>query len=335
MGTMGHDHHERPAATVRALNQFREVSAARSWRLLAATVLLELACQLAILAIEPWPLKIPTVLLAALVNTRLFIFYHDYLHGSLLRDSVPARWLMTAVGGYLLTVPSVWRYAHDHHHQHNGKLSGWFIGEFPLVDCETWASMPPKSQRLYKIARHPLTVVFGYLFLLIARHSISAVVANPKRDWPALVALGVHLALTAGLWAAVGWEVAVFNVVLPLAITGAIGSTLFYVQHNSPRVLYRGGKDWNYHYAALHSTTMLDMPAIMHWFTGNIGYHHVHHMNHLVPFYRLPEAMAAIPDLQHPVRLHLRDIPRCFAVDLWDSARSRMVSFREAAGHGR
>lgn len=317
------------AGLVRALNRYREVSAGKSWRLLGTTLALILVCQAAVVLIEPWPFKIPAALLTALMNVRLFIFYHDHLHGALLRDSVVARWLMAAVGGYMLTVPAVWRYAHDHHHQHNGKLSGWFIGEFPLVDCETWESMPPRTRRLYRLARHPLTVVLGYVFLLVGRHSIAAAVTNPKRDWTALLALAVHFVLLAGLWRLVGWDVAVFNLLLPIVVAGGIGSVLFYVQHNSPDVHYKGGRDWSYHYSALHSSTMLDMPAVMHWFTGNIGYHHVHHMNHLVPFYRLPEAMAALPELQHPVRLSLRDVPRCFAVDLWDAAAGRMVSFAD------
>ena len=70
----------------------------------------------------------------------------------------------------------------------------------------------------------------------------------------------------------------------------------------------------------------------MHWFTGNIGYHHVHHLSARVPFYRLPEAMSAIPELQNPptTSLHPREIRRCLALKLWDPRRNRLIGFSEA-----
>jgi omega-6 fatty acid desaturase (delta-12 desaturase) len=69
----------------------------------------------------------------------------------------------------------------------------------------------------------------------------------------------------------------------------------------------------------------------MHWFTGNIGYHHVHHVNSLIPFYSLPAAMAAIPELQHPVTtsLHPRDILACFRANLWDETNQCVVRYRD------
>jgi len=90
---------------------------------------------------------------------------------------------------------------------------------------------------------------------------------------------------------------------------------------------------WTFYRAALESSSYMRMNKVMQWFTGNIGYHHIHHLNVHIPFYRLPEAMAAIPELQAPATTTLasRDIVACFRSSLWDQERQRMVSYREAA----
>ncbi|TMA32235.1 MAG: hypothetical protein E6J87_13480 [Deltaproteobacteria bacterium] len=92
----------------------------------------------------------------------------------------------------------------------------------------------------------------------------------------------------------------------------------------------QGRADWNFIYAALHSSSYTAMSPVLRWFTGNIGYHHVHHLNAHIPFYRLPEAMSAIRELRatQPIRLSPRDIYRCFRLKLWDPKKDRMVSFR-------
>ena len=81
------------------------------------------------------------------------------------------------------------------------------------------------------------------------------------------------------------------------------------------------------------SSSFLKLGPIMRWVTGNIGYHHVHHMNPHIPFYRLPEALAAIVELRPSAVTSLgpRDILACFAQNLWDTSTQRMVSYREAA----
>src|SRR5262249_34533146 len=102
-----------------------------------------------------------------------------------------------------------------------------------------------------------------------------------------------------------------------------------YSQHNFPGVQLRGRGDWDFVHAALHSSSYTAMGPVLRWFTGNIGYHHVHHLNARIPFYRLPEAMSSIRELQfaQPIRLNPRDIYRCFQLKLWDPEQDRMVPF--------
>ena len=134
---------------------------------------------------------------------------------------------------------------------------------------------------------------------------------------------------------AFGWLDAVCLCVAPLVVSHALGSYLFYVQHNFVDVKLRARNDWDYTHAALESSSMLVMSPLMHWFTGNIGYHHVHHLNHRIPFYKLPVAMADLECLQSPIRSSLRpgDIVRCLRLAMWDPTANRMITIREWREH--
>ena len=116
---------------------------------------------------------------------------------------------------------------------------------------------------------------------------------------------------------------------LPFALSCAMGTYLFYAQHNAPDITAPAPELWTHAGGALAGSTFMAMPRVMHWFTGNIGYHHVHHLNAHIPFYRLPEAMAKIRELQSvkPIRLWPLDVYRCFRLKLWDVKQDRMVSW--------
>jgi omega-6 fatty acid desaturase (delta-12 desaturase) len=120
-----------------------------------------------------------------------------------------------------------------------------------------------------------------------------------------------------------------FTFIIPLAIGAALGAYLFYVQHNFPAVDLGDQSEWDYIFAAMHSSSFLDTNRLMHWFTGNIGYHHIHHLNARIPFYRLPEVMKALPELQSPGRTSLspRQIFACCRLKLWDAQKGVMVGY--------
>ena len=123
----------------------------------------------------------------------------------------------------------------------------------------------------------------------------------------------------------------VLAVLLPCAIASAVGGYLFYAQHNYPDVKIRDRAQWDFVDAALHASSYISMSPPMAWFTGNIGYHHVHHLNHKIPFYKLPAAMAEFEELQSPGRTTLWpwDIARCLRLKLWDRKRDRLITLAE------
>jgi omega-6 fatty acid desaturase (delta-12 desaturase) len=118
-----------------------------------------------------------------------------------------------------------------------------------------------------------------------------------------------------------------------MTIASMLGGYLFFAQHSFKRMIVHTPQAWTFYKAALQSSSYMRLNRAMQWFTGNIGYHHIHHLNVRIPFYRLPEAMAAIPELQSPITTSFapQEILDCFRSSLWDEDRQRMVSYREAS----
>jgi omega-6 fatty acid desaturase (delta-12 desaturase) len=116
-------------------------------------------------------------------------------------------------------------------------------------------------------------------------------------------------------------------VILPNLLAYGLGAYLFYAQHNFPEVRYKCDNEWTYEASALESSSYIKMGRIMMYVTGNIGYHHIHHINPNIPFYRLPEAMSKIPGLQNPITttLGLRDVRSCIRLKIWDEEKKKMT----------
>ncbi len=316
-----------------ATRPFAQESVARSWAHVATTLSLMLG--VLALAVLPawWPLRVPASVLGGLLMIRSFILYHDHLHGALLPNSRVAHALFWTYGVTALTPPRSWRRSHNHHHAHVGLLAESSVGSFPLMTTHEWRSAGPGARAAYRIARHPLTIVFGYATIFVVNVTLLPLLREPRRHWDSAVSLVVHGALLATLWWALGFAAVVLGVLLPVAVATAFGGYLFHAQHHFRDLHVLPADEWTHDAAALASSSYLRMGPLMHWLTGNIGYHHVHHLNSRIPFYRLPEAMAAIPELRHPreTTLRLRDIRECFRLALWDPARGSLVTLREAA----
>jgi omega-6 fatty acid desaturase (delta-12 desaturase) len=137
----------------------------------------------------------------------------------------------------------------------------------------------------------------------------------------------LHLALLVTVTLTLGWLPLLLTVLLPLGIAMTIGTYLFYAQHNFPGVIFRDKAGWTYEGAALESSSFLRTNPVMNWFTANIGYHHIYHLNHRIPFYRLPEVARAFPELQDAptTSLHPREILRCLRLKVWCVKTQRMV----------
>lgn len=299
-----------------------------SWWCLWSTLLVYAVLVAAAVSELPWLVRITCSLASACLHVRLFVIYHDFQHGAILRNSKLAKILMTIYGLITLNPPSVWSRSHDHHHAHNSRSYGVNIGSYPLLTTTAYSELSSMEKFTYGFARHPLTMALGYFTVFLWGMTIRPFLQNPVRHWDALAAVVVHVSLLS--WMAFhGLDVMLLGLGVPLLIASCVGAYLFYAQHNFPAAKLRRGSEWSHVDAALTSSSFIPMGTVMTWMTGNIGYHHVHHLNARIPFYRLPEAMNALVELQSPgtTTLSWPDIRACLRLKLWDVGSNKLVGY--------
>ncbi len=276
-------------------------------------------------------LRIVSSVLAGLLLIRSFIIYHDHQHHSILTRSSIANGIMTVFGIYMLSPTSIWKRSHDHHHNNNSKLFSASIGSYPIATKTKFKRMSKGQRFRYLAIRHPLTILLGYFSMFILGMCLSSFISNPKKHTDALIALLLHVTAAVLIFYFFGAETWFLLFFLPFFIAFGMGAYLFYAQHNFPGVQFADNKNWTYERAALESSSYMKMNPVMQWFTGNIGFHHIHHLNARIPFYRLPEVMNAFPELQNckVTSLSPKDIRACFRLKVWDAERNEMTSLQE------
>jgi len=270
-------------------------------------------------------------ILSGLLLVRFFVIYHDFQHYTILHSSKIANAIMVVFGIYMLAPASIWKRSHDHHHKHNSKLFSADIGSYPIVTKEKFLTLNEQEKRMYLSIRHPLTMLFGYITMFILGMSLRSFLSSPKRHYDSLIALILHLIGSVLVFYFFGWQGWLLGVVIPLFIACGLGAYLFYAQHNFPGVYFADKNGWTYETAALESSSYMKMNSVMEWFTANIGYHHIHHLNARIPFYRLKEVMKDFPELQHPkiTSLKIKDIIACLRLKVWDAKNSEMISLEK------
>ena len=316
-----------------ATKPFAKEIRARSWFHTISTLILLILSLVGTLLIPILALKLACSIFAGLLLIRVFIIYHDHQHHSILSNSPAAEVIMTIVGMYMLSPTSIWKRSHDHHHNHNSKLFSASIGSYPIVTRKKYLEMTGVQKFTYLAIRHPLTILLGYFSMFILGMCVRSFVSNPRKHYDSLIALVLHITIATLLFIFVGWQAWFFMFFLPFFISLGMGAYLFYAQHNFPGVEFYENKDWVYEKAALESSSYMKMNPIMEWFTGNIGYHHIHHLNSKIPFYRLPEVMKKITELQNckTTSLSPKSVSECFKLKVWDQETNQMIGVRDLA----
>lgn len=310
-----------------ATRKYAREDRAKSWRLTLSTLFI-LALLLTGTVINVHiSLKIICSILAGLVIVRMFVIYHDYEHHTILQKSKLAEAIFTLFGIYVLAPTSIWKRSHDYHHVNNSKLFSASIGSYPIYTKEKYYKAPKSERTAYLFIRHPLTITFGYIFAFLYGMCVKSVINSFRKHIDSLVALVIHFTYQAAVFWFLGWQTWVLLCAIPHFISGAMGAYLFYAQHNFPGVTFKNNIEWSYDNAALESSSFMDLNPFMHWVTANIGYHHIHHLNARIPFYRLPEVMHDFPELQTPKKTSLKpkDIIACFRLKIWDPERNQMI----------
>ncbi|WP_326994955.1 fatty acid desaturase [Chitinophaga sp. 212800010-3] len=314
-----------------ATKPFAREHRAKSWLYTLTTLallLLSLACTL---ILPYFWLQLAASILSGLLIVRMFVIYHDHQHHAILHQSWLAEAIMITFGIYILAPSSIWKRSHDYHHKHNSKLFSASIGSYPIITRRKFESITAGERRVYLFSRHPATIAAGYLSMFMIGMCVQSFLSSPRRHLDSLLALLIHIGGSVAVVYYLGWQSWMLFILIPFTIACGLGAYLFYAQHNFPGVTFNVNKDWCYDKAALLSSSYMMMNPVMKWFTGNIGYHHIHHLNARIPFYRLPEVMQGIPVLQHAkiTTLGFRDICACFRLKVWDPELNRMISLKE------
>lgn len=308
---------------------FAQELRARSWFHVISTFFLLAGATVGAFAVSWWPARVCFSVVEGLLLVRAFILFHDYCHNAILRGSPLAKMIFGAYGLTVLTPMRVWKETHNYHHANNMKFVGSHVGSYPVVTVGMWEKMTPLQRLGYRVSRSPITILIGYLTVFAWGMCLGPFLRAPKKHWPCIVALAVQVVAAFVLIAKAGVTTYLAAWLGPLALATCAGSYLFYAQHNFVGAHLRSRETWTYVAAALEASSYMPMGPIMRFFAGNIGYHHVHHLNPGIPFYRLPEAMAAVPELRHPTETRLTpgDIARTFSLDLYDLDEDRFVTF--------
>ena len=271
---------------------------------------------------------------AAGLLLRLFVIQHDCGHGALFKKSRSNDILGHCLGALTLTPYSVWKDAHAKHHATSGNLDKRGVGDVDTFTVAEYYALPAWRRLFYQIYRHP-AVMFGigpaYLFFLRHRLPIGQM-TDGWRPWASAMLTNLAIAvLLVGLSSlfSVGVVLAVFVPIVLLA--ASFGVWLFFVQHQFEQTHWTKNDAWTYHTAALHGSSYYALPPLLHWFSGNIGYHHIHHLVSRIPFYRLPRVMRDFPQLSSIGQVSVGMSLRGIKLALWDEEKQTMVSFRKAA----
>ena len=270
---------------------------------------------------------------AAALLVRLFMIQHDCGHGAFFTRRSANDLTGRVIGVLTFTPYDSWRRRHAIHHATSGNLDRRGVGDLTTLTVGEYESRSPWQQRLYRLYRHP-AVIFGVgpavQFLL--RHRL------PGRDelpvaacWQSV--LGTNLALlaiAAVLSGTVGLGALLASYLTVEVIAATVGMWLFYVQHQYDDAYWAQGSLWDFGAAALKGSSYYDLPAPLRWLTANIGFHHLHHLNSRIPFYRLAACFAAHPECRIAKRLTLRSSLHTARLALWDEEARKLVSFRSA-----
>jgi len=285
------------------------------------------------LGISLW-VSLPLSVLAAGFLVRIFIIQHDCGHGAFFRSQRANNIIGSLCSVMTLTPYAFWRRQHARHHGSWNNLdrraaSGLDIYSSCMTVSE-YRRLGRWQQWLYRLSRHPIVshlILPPAVFLLLYRIPFDAAKGwNHERRAIHVTNLAL-VGLFGGLGLAIGFD-RVLAVQLPIMVFASIiGVWLFSVQHRFERTLWVSDADWSFAEAALRGSSHLRLPRILQWFTGNIGFHHIHHLNPRIPNYRLEDCHRTIGGLQSAPVLTLRTAITTLRYALWDDDLGRMVKF--------
>lgn len=281
------------------------------------------------ISVSLW-LAVPLAILAGGFLVRIFIIFHDCGHGSFFRSPRANHLLGTVAGTLCFTPYWHWRWEHAIHHASAGNLDRRGTGDVWTMTVQEYLQASRWKRSAYRFVRNPgVLFILAPLVLFLVRERFTSAGAGGRER------LSVHttnLALVmvvAGMASFLGWKHYVFLQLIVMTVAGSAGVWLFYVQHQFEGVYWERGENWDYAEAAFKGSSFYRLPKLLQWFSGNIGFHHIHHLSPQIPNYNLEACHRAETVFQTVKPITLRESLRALRFRLWDEQRRVLIGYRE------
>ncbi len=235
------------------------------------------------------------------------------------------------IAGVLTFTPyEQWRNTHVTHHATSGNLDKRGTGDIWTLTVKEFSALSSWKKLVYRLYRNPLVMfTVGPIYIFLIDYRVNRKQITPKERFNTYATnLGIVLLLGA-LTAVFGWQAMLLVQIPMFMISGMAGIWLFYVQHQFEESYYEANEQWSYKLAALQGSSFFRLPKFLHWLTGNIGYHHIHHLNPRVPNYFLPIVFKMHDELRDVPTLTIRSSFSTLRLRLWDEDEKKMVGWRE------
>ncbi len=281
------------------------------------------------LSISYW-LTLPLIVITAGFMVRTFILFHDCCHQSFFK-SRRANDILGTITGVLTLVPyQQWKHTHTVHHATSGNLDKRGTGDMWLLTVEEYVGSPLWRRIAYRVYRNPFIMLgVGPIAVFLIEYRFNRKGAKSKERLNTYVTNVALVALYALLITVIGWQAFIMIQGPIFFLSGLLGIWLFYVQHQFEDSYFEHDGEWSYVQAAVEGSSYYKLPKLLQWLTGNIGFHHVHHLSPRVPNYHLEKAHNETAPLQKATTITLRTSLKSLSYRLWDEKNKTFISFQE------
>jgi omega-6 fatty acid desaturase (delta-12 desaturase) len=276
-----------------------------------------------------WWLTLPLAILASGLLVRVFIIFHDCGHGSFFASRFANTFWGFVTGALTFTPYYHWRGEHAIHHGATGDLDRRGVGDVWTLTVREYLESSRWKRFAYRLARNPFVLfVIAPLVLFLILQRIPRAGANRRERFSVWIMNVVVAGMIVGLGFAFGVIPYLVIQLVVSGVAGAAGVWLFYLQHQFEDAYWERGDDWDYVKAALQGSSFFKLPKVLQWFSGNIGFHHIHHLSPRIPNYNLQRCHESDPRFHEVEPMTLLRSLRSLGLRLWDESSKKLVGFR-------
>lgn len=269
-------------------------------------------------------------LVAAGFLIRIFIIFHDCCHKSFFKNKL-ANEIVGTLTGILTFVPyHQWRHTHSVHHASSGNLDRRGVGDIWTLTVDEYMQASWLKRMTYRLYRSPFVMfIIGPIFIFLIDYRFNRKRAGMKERINTYITNIAIVGSIALLCWGMGWQSFLLIQGPMFFFSGMAGIWLFYVQHNYEESYYENDEEWDYVKAAMHGSSFYNLPRILHWITGNIGYHHIHHLSPRVPNYHLQKVHNKSAALRNVQTITLKTSLESLKFRIWNEESKKFIQFKD------